>query len=427
MRRGLIAATAALALAPTAHAAEGSVAVATAPGGSLALTATYAEPGDVLTPSLGPDRATIAVRRGGAEVLRLTVATPAGGPLDSGTYDTATGASITMTPTCAGLAGTFTVQHAIPGAARRAPTELYLTASLHCGAETAATTVAVRIARAGARNETTERPRAFMPLADGLALAWSSTGAGGVAEAFFLPATGARQSFRRARESFLSQGLSGGRAIVQHLSLRGTRFDSNLELWQLAPKRRLSLPASVTTSRWEWGGALSGDWMLYQRGEVDARTKAVHLVNVVTGARRTLISAVGRSTYLEANDINGDFAAFHRCKPRCRSYVYQVSTRRTRSIAPPAGRSDYAPAVLDDGTLYFVRSAAGCGKLVRIMRLDAGATEPVEVRKVPTGLDITKMDITRFAGTRLLYAERFSCKRGGSEIRRLVEAPPPPP
>ncbi len=431
MRRGLIAAIVtialALVLAPAAMAAEATVVATTAPGGSLALNATYAEPADAaLAPSLTPDGAAIEVRRAGAIVLRLAVTMPAGAPIAAGTYDTAAGAGISLTPTCVGLAGTFTLQHAIPGTRRRAPTELYLTATVRCGVETAATTIVVRLARANARAEATERPNAYMPVADGLATAWSSTSAGGVAEAFFLPATGARQSFRRAGQSFLSQGLSGGRAILQHLTLRGSRYDSNIELWQLAPRRRLTLPRSVTSAGWEWGGALSGDWLLYQRGEVDARSKAIHLVNVATGARRTVLTVVGRTAYLEANDVNGDYAAFHRCKPRCRSYSYQLSTRQTTSLLPPAGRSDYAPTVLADGTLYFVRSAAGCGRLVRIMRLDVGATEPVQVARVPAGLDVAKMDATTVAGSRLVYTERFSCRKGDRAIRRIVEAPAPP-
>ena len=88
--------------------------------------------------------------------------------------------------------------------------------------------------------------------------------------------------FEKKGQTYLSQGLDGGRAIVQHLRFANRSLGSDLELWQLAPKKRITLPSGINSSKWEWGGALSGDWLLFQRGEFDARTKFIRLINLKT-------------------------------------------------------------------------------------------------------------------------------------------------
>ena len=55
---------------------------------------------------------------------------------------------------------------------------------------------------------------------------------------------------------------------------------------EAAAGQRLGLPG-VNTRSWEWGGALSGDWLLFQRGEFDARAKSVRLLNLKTHRVRT--------------------------------------------------------------------------------------------------------------------------------------------
>ncbi len=426
MRRGLAAAFLILVLAPAAEAAEATVTVATEPGGTFPLAdATYAEPAQTITPGLANSTASVTVApAGGAKVLQLTVGMPAAARLAPGTYDTATGATIALTPTCPGLTGSFTLSHAIPGLAHRAPSELYLTATVHCNGELQATTIKVRVARAGSRNSGTEAAKAFLPAIDGLVTGWSDA----QGRATFAPATGPRVRFSRKGQTYLSQGIDNGRVVVQHLRFANRSLGSDLELWQLAPKKQIKLPNGINTRSWEWGGALSGDWLLFQRGEFDARSKSVRLANLKTRKVRTVITARGRTTGLEPGDLNGDFATFTKCAKRCTAYRYQLSTRKTTSLKPPKGASDYASAVLADGTLYFVRSRAGCGKGVQVMRLDAGKTTPLPVAKVPAGRDVQKLDATQIAGTRIVTYERYSCnfRVTRRDIIRVVGAPTPP-
>lgn len=425
MRRGLVAAALLLATAPAAHADEATVTVATEAGGTVAGTATYTEPAVALTPALTDSTAAITVKQGATTRLALTVGMPGGARLAPGTYDTAAGATISFAPTtCGQVAGTFTLAHAIPGLRQRTPTELYLTAVLHCGAETATTTVKVRLQRAGSRGSGIEAPKAFLPTIDGLVTGWSDTSG----RATFSVPGGPRTRFSKKLETYLTQGVSGARGIVQHLRFANNRLNSDLELWQLRPKAQVRLPSGVNSRSWEWGGALSGDWLLFQRGEFDARSKFIRLINLQTRAKRTVISARGRTTGLEPGDLNGDFATFTRCTKRCRAYRYQLSTRKTRSLLPPAGFSDYASAVLPDGTFYFVRSRSGCGRNVQVMRLDPGSSTPVRVARVAGGHDIQKLDATTIAGSRLLVYERYSCnfRVTRRDNVRLVEAPAPP-
>ncbi len=424
MRHGLVAAVLVLAAAPAAHAAA-TVTATTEVGGSLALNANYTDPPQTIVPVLTDSGASVTVKTGTATNLQLTVGMPAAARLAPGTYDTATGATITVGPApCAALTGSFTLSHAIPGLAHATPAELYLTATVRCGADLGATTFQVRIARARSRTTGNEAPKAFLPAIDGLSTGWSDA----KGAATFAAADGARVRFAKSGQTYLSQGLDGGRAVLQHLRFANRQLGSDLELWQLSPKRQIGLPSGVNTRSWEWGGALSGDWLLFQRGEFDARSKSVRLVNLKTRAKRTLISAKGRTTGLEPGDLNGDFATYTRCTKRCRTYRYQLSTRKTVSLRPASGASDYAPAVLADGTLYFVRSRSGCGKGVQIMRLDPGTATPVKVSTVSTGHDVQKLDATLYGGTRIVAYERYSCnfRITRRDVVRVVGAPAPP-
>ena len=415
-----------LVLAPAAEAAEATVDVATEAGGILALNAAYKEPAQTIVPALTDAGASVTVKTGAATVLQVGVGMPAAARLAPGTYDTATGATITLgTPAaCVGIAGSFTLSHAIPGLAHAAPSELYLTVTLRCGADTSATTIRTRLARARSRQSGNEVARASLPVIDGLATGWSDADG----RATFAPAAGPRTRFSKTGQTYLSQGLDAGRAVLQHLRFAQRSLGSDLELWQPAPKKRVTLPSGINTRRWEWGGALSGDWLLFQRGEFDARSKSVRLVNLKTREKRTLITAKGRTIGLEPGDLNGDYATFTRCTKHCRAYRYRLSTRRTTSLRPPGGTSDYASAVLADGTLYFVRSRSGCGKGVQIMRLDPGGTKPVQVTRVRGGHDVQKLDATQFAGTRIVVYERYSCTFSVTrrDIVRVVGAPAPP-
>lgn len=427
MRRGLAAAFVALAVAPAAGAAEATVGVVPEPASTVALPATYSEPGQTIIPALSDAGASVTVKAGPATVFRLAVRMPGAARLAPGSYDTAAGATVTVSPTTCAIgpvAGSFTLFHAIPGLGHRPASELYLTATLRCGAETAATTVKVRLARAGSRATGIERAKAILPVIDGLSTGWSDD----KGRAFFAPSSGPRTAFAKKGQTYLSQGLDRGRGVVQHLRFANRALGSDLELFELAPKKRLTLPSGVNTRSWEWGGALSGDWLLFQRGEFDARLKSVRLINLKTHAKRTLHTARGRTTGLEPGDLNGDYATYTLCTKGCRAYRYQLSTRKKISLRPPRGSSDYASAVLADGTVYFVRSRAGCGKGVQIMRLDPGAAKPVRVAHVAAGRDVQKLDATAYAGARIVLYERYSCnfRVTRRDIVRVVGAPAPP-
>ena len=412
-------------MAPAAQAVEAKVTATSEVGVTNPLSATYTEPAQKITPVLTDSGAGVTVRTGAATVLQLAVAMPAAARLAPGTYDTTAGAVITVGPApCVGLTGSFTLSHAIPGLAHATPAELYLTATVRCGADLGATTYRVRIGRAKSRNNGNEVLKAFLPAIDGLATGWSDA----KGAATFAPPAGARVRFSKSGQTYLSQGLDGNRAVLQHLRFANHALGSNLELWQLAPKKQIKLPGGINTKSWEWGGSLSGDWLLFQRGEFDARSKSVRLINLKTRQARVLITAKGRTTGLEPGDLNGDFATYTRCTKRCRTYRYQLSTRQTKSLRPPSGTSDYAPAVLADGTLYFVRSRSGCGKGVQVMRLDPGKTTPVRVSTVLSGHDVQKLDATLYGGTRIVVYERYSCnfRITRRDLVRVVGAPAPP-
>src|SRR3954447_17750601 len=202
MRRSPVAAMLALAIAPATAGAEARVTVTGAAGAPVAAPATYSEPAATLQAALTGGTASVTVRQGAATKLTLRVGMPATARLAAGTFDVATGASIALTPNACGatpLAGTFTLHHAVPGVRQTAPTELYLTAAVRCGAAPAVTTIAVRLQRAKSRTAAKEAPKAFLPVIDGLSSAWSTASG----QAVFAPFGGPRTRFAKKRQTYL--------------------------------------------------------------------------------------------------------------------------------------------------------------------------------------------------------------------------------
>ena len=98
---------------------------------------------------------------------------------------------------------------------------------------------------------------------------------------------------------------------------------------------------------------------------------------------RRLALAKG-SASVEAGQVNGDFATWHRSGPdQANVFRHQISTGTTVRVPKP-GQDDvrqYNPAVMRDGTLFFVRRPGrerGVG--ARIMRYPEGGPAQVWYR-----------------------------------------------
>ena len=208
-------------------------------------------------------------------------------------------------------------------------------------------------------------------------------------------------------------GFDGTRLIYQQVR-RG--FLSDLRLYDLATHRRTGLPG-VNTDDWEWAPTISADWVLFSRGATNSGgTQRVILHNLATGEERILDSLRSRRGYLQAGQVNGNYAVWTRCPPSpatCDVYRYDV-TLKTKTQMPRSGQNLFGASVTAAGTVYYGREGFGCGTGVELAKTTlAGAT--FIVYSFPGGADmgatyaVTTAPQPGDAELARVYFERITC------------------
>jgi hypothetical protein len=225
-------------------------------------------------------------------------------------------------------------------------------------------------------------------------------------------------------------GIDGTRLIYQ-LVLSPNRSD--LRLFDLTTRRRLSLPRGVNTNRWECCGTISGDWLLHSRGLIYTRkTQLVLLRNLVTGKERIVDRLQNRNGLLSAGQVSGNYAVWARCSPhpRCQIRRYDIARGATTILPVPTGKVVYSPSVDAAGTTYFVRSNRGCGKYVELVKAPLAGDSEV-LLALPNGYDA---DVT-YATLRArgpsppatdVYFDRVRCGLNRWDIFRVEDQAGPP-
>ena len=104
----------------------------------------------------------------------------------------------------------------------------------------------------------------------------------------------------------------------------------------------------------------SGDHLAFRTYlPIDGRGK-LYVYDLRTGALRTI--TVYDERFIQGGQVNGDYVVFARCRGLCAIYRYRISTRTTRQITNRIGSLRLtSPAVLSDGTVYYVKGYNDCG------------------------------------------------------------------
>ena len=232
-------------------------------------------------------------------------------------------------------------------------------------------------------------------------------------------------------------GIEGATLVYQLLRGRlGARSD--LRLYDLATRRQIPTPAGVNSSGWECCATISGDWILYSRGQAYSRDRQLILLhNLVTGEQRVLDVLQNRRGVTSAGQLNGNFAVWRRCNPhpKCQLFRYDVGAAQATALLTATGKVVYGPSVNKNGTVYYVQSNRGCGKSVQLVRQPVDSSAQV-ILSLPEGrdIDVTYADqvVTppppRVQTTRVYY-DQIRCKPRRWDIYRFddMEAIPPPP
>jgi len=220
-------------------------------------------------------------------------------------------------------------------------------------------------------------------------------------------------------------GIDG--STVVYLVFNGS--NDNLHMYDAATQTRSGLP-QINTRLHEYQPWLSGDWLLFTRSKPDEWAKVI-LFNLSTGEHRVLRRAPLPSVVLRADQVNGDWATFHRCRDHqgqysnCNVFRYQISTGDLVKIPNP-GLQQYVGGVSRDGTVYFTRSRRAdvweCGRRARIIRYPVGGPG-VRIATLRAGFEpVLNRATDETDGSTTLYFVRTKCSSFSNGIYSIANA-----
>lgn len=179
--------------------------------------------------------------------------------------------------------------------------------------------------------------------------------------------------------------IDGTTLIYQQASFSKNRSD--IYSYDLSTKTRTKLGKPVSTDRWEYYPAGSGDWVMYGRYYKDGDRK-IFLYNTTTLELRQLASTSGRRWQMSPGQVSGNYAVWDKARYRkrhlvgCDVFLYDITADTTTKLSNPNARCQYGPGVNPAGTVYFARSGFGCGLnvVLRQLPLAGSATTIVSLR-----------------------------------------------
>jgi len=196
------------------------------------------------------------------------------------------------------------------------------------------------------------------------------------------------------------------------------RGRSDLFFFDISSETR-SKVSGVNGRQWEYWPSASGAWLLFARWNPHTNVRRLILHNLDSGERRVLEKVKGRKSFLGPGQVNGTYAVWYVCHPRCEVLRYDI-TARTTSVITNAGSYQRAPSVTPGGTVYFSRGGRRCGSSAALVRASLQGDQQVLV-ELQDGLDIADTYAhVEPNGSIEVYYERNVCGRmAGSDIYKV--------
>jgi hypothetical protein len=187
------------------------------------------------------------------------------------------------------------------------------------------------------------------------------------------------------------------------------------------PSQKRSKISGVNGRQWEYWPSASGSWLLFARWNPATNVRRLILDNLDSDERRVLDKIKGRKSFLGPGQVNGNYAVWYACHPRCNVFRYDITARTTEVILNP-GSNQRAPSVTPGGTVYFSRGGKRCGASAALVRSSLQGEQQVLV-DLQDGLDIADTYAhTQPNGSIEVYYERNVCGRAaGSDIYKVRE------
>jgi hypothetical protein len=235
-------------------------------------------------------------------------------------------------------------------------------------------------------------------------LAWSqnSAGAPNHYDAYFRSGSGTPVKLNLKGQGWTG-GIDGAAGLVVYQRIYNGQSD--IKLYDINAGTWPSFPNgfSPNTTRWEWHPTIAGDYVLFNRDDVSTPTERVVVYRLSTGQVTQLDTTTAQTSALYAGQVNGNWAVWTKCNPRCKVYRDDLSSLPT--VAPqllerPAVNplpQQYGAGVTSTGVVYLARSGTTCGSNVKIVRYfgadpSSGTPDPATgtvIWNVAFGRDLT--------------------------------------
>jgi hypothetical protein len=216
----------------------------------------------------------------------------------------------------------------------------------------------------------------------------------------------------------LGTGIDGH--MMVYTQVRGSQ--RSIRLFNLQTHARHAPPAGVNTAQFEDEPSISGNWLLFHRREFGSSPgQQVLLVNRTSGATRSLASVRGTRGFLEAGQVNGNFAVFTKSKTGVvfNVWLYNISHRTLTVIPNPRGKVHTAAAVNPFGTVYYEQSGADCGSNATVEEYPIGG--PVfTAGTLKPGVDLFHPFLFENGGLEHFLFAKLHCRGAGVDIYKTT-------
>jgi hypothetical protein len=232
---------------------------------------------------------------------------------------------------------------------------------------------------------------------------------------------GGRARFRvnaPGTQAGLGTGIAGHTLV--YTQVNGAQ--QSIRLFNLQTHARGGPPAGVNTPAIEDEPSISGNWLLFHRLEDGASPgQQVLLVNLSSGATRLLASVPGGRGFLEAGQVNGNFAVFTQSKTGAVFNVrlYNISQKTLTVIPNPLGKIHTSAAVNSFGTVYFEQSGAGCGTNATVEEYPVGGPLFAAGTLKP-GIDLFHPFLFENGPADNFLFAKIHCTSGGTDIYKTT-------
>jgi hypothetical protein len=159
-------------------------------------------------------------------------------------------------------------------------------------------------------------------------------------------------------------GIEGDTAVFRQ---NDSASDWNIYRYDLDQQQRTKYGTKVNTTGKEFAPTVSGGRLLFGR-VIATNTETIRVFTPSSGKTRVLDTI--HATFTDSvgpGQINGKFAVWHRCAPKCNVFEWNRQTDNITKLVNGSGQNQWFAAVAPDGTAYYVREGVQCDSVAKIV------------------------------------------------------------